>query len=186
MHPEPFRSAPRSLPPALLAILLAPLLAILAGVPACASQQVGPPAATAANTATNSLQHIRIEIRTAEGRHWFNVSVAETEAQQQQGLMFVRSLPEDTGMLFPQRVPRIMSMWMKNTLIPLDMLFIDGAGAIVCLREKAVPESLDIINCDKPVMDVLEIAGGEAARRHIRVGDTVVRTAPTAADSKRR
>ena len=186
MPPETFRSVRRSLPPILLEMLSAMLLAMLPSMPACASQQAAPPPATAANSAADSLQHIRIEIRTAEGRHWFNVSVADTEALQEKGLMFVRSLAEDTGMLFPQRVPRTMSMWMKNTLIPLDMLFIDAAGKIVCLREKAVPESLEIINCDKPVMEVPEIAGGQAAQRHITVGDTVVHAAPTTAKSPRR
>jgi uncharacterized membrane protein (UPF0127 family) len=165
---------------------LAILLATLPTMPACASQPAVPPSAAAVQPAPDALTHVRIEIRTAEGRHWFNASVADTPALQEKGLMFVRSLPEDTGMLFPQPVPRTMSMWMKNTLIPLDMLFIDGAGKIVCLREKAVPESLAIINCDKPVMEVLEIAGGQAAQRHITVGDTVMHAAPAAANSIRR
>ena len=149
------------------------MLALLPVMPACASQPAASPPPATPEAAADSLQHLRIEIRTADGRHWFNVSVADTEAVQEKGLMFVRSLPEDTGMLFPQRVPRIMTMWMKNTLIPLDMLFIDAAGRIVCLREQAVPESREIIGCDQPVMEVLEIAGGESARRHIAVGDQV-------------
>jgi uncharacterized protein len=65
-------------------------------------------------------------------------------------------------------------MWMKNTLIPLDMLFIDARGKIVCLLANAKPESLEILSCDKPVKAVLEIGGGEAGRRGIKVGDTVI------------
>jgi uncharacterized membrane protein (UPF0127 family) len=178
MRPDSLCGTPVRLPGMLLAML--PL------VPACASQPATVPPAASQKGAADSLQHLRIEIRTADGRHWFNVSLADTEALQEKGLMFVRSLPEDTGMLFPQRVPRTMSMWMKNTLIPLDMLFIDGAGKIVCLREKAVPESLEIISCDQPVMEVLEIAGGQSAQRHIAVGDTVSHAAPTPANPIRR
>ena len=166
MCPETFRVAPWRVPLMMLALL--PVM------PACASQPAASPPPGTRATAADSLQHLRIEIRTADGRHWLNVSVADTDAVQEKGLMFVRSLPADTGMLFPQRVPRIMTMWMKNTLIPLDMLFIDAAGRIVCLREQAVPESLELIGCDKPVMEVLEIAGGESARRHIAVGDAVI------------
>ena len=88
--------------------------------------------------------------------------------------MFVTHLPSDEGMLFPEDKPKIMSMWMKNTLIPLDMLFIDTRGKIVCLLANAKPESLEILSCDKPVKAVLEIGGGEAERRGIKVGDTVV------------
>jgi uncharacterized membrane protein (UPF0127 family) len=77
-------------------------------------------------------------------------------------------------MLFPQPEPRVMSMWMKNTFIPLDMLFIDAGGRIVCLLEQTKPQSLDMLSCDKPVKAVLEINGGEARKRSIRVGDRVV------------
>ena len=84
--------------------------------------------------------------------------------------MFVTHLPSDEGMLFPEDKPQIMSMWMKNTLIPLDMLFIDTRGRIVCLLANAKPESLQILSCDKPVKAVLEIGGGEAERRGIKVG----------------
>ena len=115
-----------------------------------------------------------LEIRTASSRQWFTIRIADTEERQEQGLMYVRALPADEGMLFPQATPRIMSFWMKNTLIPLDMLFITARGRIACLREQAKPLVLDLISCGKPVTAVLEIGGGEAARRGIRKGDTVV------------
>lgn len=115
-----------------------------------------------------------LEIRSASGRQWFNIRIADTEARRELGLMFVTRLPADEGMLFPEDQPQIMSMWMKNTLIPLDMLFIDKRGHIVCLLENAKPESLEILSCKKPVRAVLEIGGGEARHRGIQVGDQVI------------
>jgi uncharacterized membrane protein (UPF0127 family) len=115
-----------------------------------------------------------LEIRSRAGRHWLKVYLAQSNEQQMQGLMFVRDLPADEGMLFPLATPRIMTMWMKNTLIPLDMLFIDASGRVACVRVKAVPQSLDLISCDKPVKAVLEIGGGQAAARGLAVGDSVL------------
>ena len=132
------------------------------------------PARAQAIASLDTFPRSTLEIRSAAGRHWLKIWLAETGAQQEQGLMFVRTLPDDQGMLFPLERPRIMTMWMKNTLIPLDMLFIDRKGRVVCLRERAVPESLALISCEQPVKAVLEIAGGQAAMRGIKVGDTVV------------
>ncbi len=115
-----------------------------------------------------------LQIHAASGLNWFNIRIADTQAHRELGLMFVTQLPSDEGMLFPEEKPQIMSMWMKNTLIPLDMLFIDTRGKIVCLLANAKPESLEILSCDKPVKAVLEIGGGEADRRGIKVGDTVI------------
>ena len=115
-----------------------------------------------------------LEIRSAGGRQWFNIRIADTEPRRELGLMYVTRLPSDEGMLFPAEKPQIMSMWMKNTYIPLDMLFIDAHGRIVCLLEGTKPESLEILSCASPVKAVLEIAGGEAQRRGIKVGDTVI------------
>jgi uncharacterized protein len=114
-----------------------------------------------------------LEIRTATGRQWFTIRIADTDERQEQGLMFVRTLPADEGMLFPQATPRIANFWMKNTLIPLDLLFISAHGRIACIRAMAKPLRLDLISCPKPVKAVLEIGGGEAARRGIGVGDVV-------------
>ena len=115
-----------------------------------------------------------LEIRGAHGRQWFNIRIADTGARQELGLMFQTRLAADEGMLFPQPKPQIMSMWMKNTYIPLDMLFIDSQGRIVCLLADTKPQSLDILSCPKPVKAVLEIGGGEAAERGIRMGDRVI------------
>jgi uncharacterized membrane protein (UPF0127 family) len=128
----------------------------------------------AALAADEGFPRSALQIHTRSGLNWFNIRIADTEAHRELGLMFVTRLPSDEGMLFPEDKPKIMSMWMKNTLIPLDMLFIDSHGKIVCLLANTRPESLDILSCDQPVKAVLEIGGGEAQRRGIALGDTVV------------
>jgi hypothetical protein len=152
-------------------LLYALLLSLAVSLPR--SGQAG----AAAPLALSDFAHSALEIRSKAGRHWFKVYLAENTEQQMQGLMFIRALPADEGMLFPLQTPRIMNMWMKNTLIPLDMLFIDVHGKVVCVRERAEPESLALISCDKPVKAVLEIGGGQAGMRGIGVGDTVVHSA---------
>jgi uncharacterized protein len=115
-----------------------------------------------------------LEIRTRTGIELFDVWIADTSERSQQGLMFQKWLPTDRGMLFPQAVPRVMTMWMKNTLIPLDMLFIDAQGRIAYIRENATPQSEDIISAPIPVKAVLELAGGLTSKHGIRVGDRVL------------
>jgi len=124
--------------------------------------------------ANDSFPRSALQIRGAHGLNWFNIRIADTQEHRELGLMFVTHLPSEEGMLFPEDKPQNITMWMKNTLIPLDMLFIDTHGKILCVIENAKPESLDIIRCDKPSKAVLEIGGGEARRRGIKVGDTVV------------
>jgi uncharacterized protein len=110
-------------------------------------------------------------------RH-FDVWIADTPARQEQGLMFVRDLPPGQGMLFPEQKPRQMTMWMKNTYIELDLVFIGEKGAIDQIIERAHPLSLETLSSDKPVAAVLEIKGGEAARLGLKVGDRVTWTLP--------
>jgi uncharacterized membrane protein (UPF0127 family) len=145
--------------------LLLPCFVLLCAAPLLQAQAPVP---------LDSFPRSTLEIRSSGGRHWLKVWIASTPAQQMQGLMFVRQLSDDEGMLFPLAQPRVMTMWMKNTLIPLDMLFIDSKGRVACVRERTEPESLDLISCDTPVKAVLEIAGGQARTRGIGVGDTVV------------
>jgi len=103
----------------------------------------------------------------------FQVWLADTPQRQAQGLMFVRSLPDMRGMLFVHDQPRPMSMWMKNTYIPLDMVFIDGKGRIQQIVEQTTPHSLALIQSKEPALAVLEIAGGEAKRLGIHAGQHV-------------
>jgi uncharacterized membrane protein (UPF0127 family) len=114
-----------------------------------------------------------LEIKNGKVVRTFTIWVAETPQQQMQGLMFVNDLPPDQGMLFPQKDPRVMSMWMKNTYIPLDMVFIDSRGRVAKIAASTEPHSLRTISSDKPVSAVLELKGGEAARRGIRLGDRI-------------
>ena len=112
-----------------------------------------------------------LTIVTPNGRqHLFNVWVADTDAHREQGLMMVKSLAPNTGMLFIFDQPEKVQMWMKNTLIPLDMLFIDSTGRIDSIAEKTQPMSLTIISAKKPVIAVLEIAGGVATKNGINAG----------------
>lgn len=114
-----------------------------------------------------------------DARH-FTIWIADTEARQEQGLMFVRDLPAGQGMLFPQKPPRPMSMWMKNTYVELDMVFIGEKGVIDQIIARAHPLSLETLSSEKPVAAVLEIKGGEAARLELKVGDRVSWSAPPA------
>lgn len=115
-----------------------------------------------------------LTIISSTGPHRFKVEVAETPAQMTQGLMFRRSLAADGGMLFDYKEPTMATMWMRNTLIPLDMLFVDAQGRIVNIRQRAVPQSLDVIAAATPVRAVIELNGGTAARLGIAPGDRVI------------
>ncbi|GAA4254755.1 DUF192 domain-containing protein [Azospirillum formosense] len=108
------------------------------------------------------------------GKYRFDVELAETPAQQAQGLMFRETMAADAGMLFTYNRPQPASFWMKNTLIPLDMIFIGSDGRIVNIHANAVPQSLDAVNSAGPVKGILEINGGMSARLGIRPGDRVV------------
>jgi len=112
-----------------------------------------------------------------DARH-FDVWIADNAAREEQGLMFVRDLPATQGMLFPQVKPRKMTMWMKNTYIELDIVFIGEKGAIDKIIEHAKPLDLTTLDSDKPVTAVLELKGGEAARQELKVGDHVTWSAP--------
>lgn len=120
------------------------------------------------------------KLEISEGKkikHVFQVWLADTPGRQAQGLMFVRSLPPARGMLFVHDVPRPMSMWMKNTYIPLDMVFIDGHGLIAQIVEQTTPHSLDLIRSKDPALAVLEIAGGESKRLGLHPGQRVTHSA---------
>lgn len=115
-----------------------------------------------------------VEVRATNGIHRFRAWVADTPSRQAQGLMFVRDLAPDAGMLFVSRAPRIISMWMKNTYVSLDMLFVGESGRIVSIAANTNPHSVATVSSGVPAIAVLEIRGGEAERRGIRVGDRVV------------
>lgn len=114
-----------------------------------------------------------LTILSGEAEHSFTVELANDPEEVQMGLMNREELAADAGMLFDFGQPREANMWMKNTLISLDMLFIDPDGKVLAIAREAVPGSLRRINPGVPVKAVLELAGGRAAELGIEPGDTV-------------
>ena len=122
------------------------------------------------------LEQAPLTIESSGRKHRFTVEVAETPEQQAQGLMNRQSLAPDRGMIFPRNQPGDASFWMKDTLIPLDIIVIRTDGTIARIAENTVPMSLDPIPSLEPVGAVLEIAGGRSAELGIKPGDKVVWT----------
>lgn len=114
-----------------------------------------------------------LQIVTRNGVEEFRVELAQTPEELARGLMFRRELPERQGMLFDFLAEQHVGFWMRNTLIPLDMLFIGADGVIRHLHENAVPLSEETIASRYPVRAVLEINGGLARKLGIRPGDRV-------------
>lgn len=119
------------------------------------------------------LPHTVLVIDTAAGAAKFDVEVAGDRRSQEYGLMNRKYLPKDAGMIFDFGSPSMTSFWMKNTLIPLDMIFIRQDGTISSIAPDAVPMSLASIPSTEPVRAVLEINGGEAAKLGIYPGQKV-------------
>ena len=146
----------------LLVAALGLLTMALAAPPMARSQQMRPDF------------HIeKIEVITLRGRHPLTVEVAETQEQRSFGLQFRRQLASDRGMLFNFGKPQPIFMWMKNTLIPLDMVFIDEKGKVTGVAANTTPLSLEVIPSGAPVLGVLEIAAGNAARLGIAKGSLI-------------
>lgn len=107
-------------------------------------------------------------------KHVFTVEVALTEQQQDTGLMFRPTVPADTGMIFPMSTPQVADFWMKNTIAPLDMVFIGADGTIKTIAENTVPYSLKTDSSNVPVLATLELQAGITAAEGISVGDKVI------------
>lgn len=106
--------------------------------------------------------------------HKFEVEIADTDETREKGLMYRRHMADNRGMLFEMGATAPVGFWMKNTLIPLDILFIDGAGVIKKIHANAVPGDLSPLLSEVPVTGVLEINGGLAKTLGIAPGDKVV------------
>ena len=132
------------------------------------------PGASLGDAEPQSYATAPLTIITAGGSRHFNVELAATPEQMERGLMFRQELAPDAGMLFDFKQPTMATMWMRDTLIPLDMLFVDAKGRIVYIHERAVPRSDAIIAAPSPVRAVIELNGGTAARLGIRPGDRVI------------
>jgi uncharacterized membrane protein (UPF0127 family) len=126
---------------------------------------VGPRLATAAEQT--------LEIASRTGVHSFAVEMAVTDEQRARGLMYRRELPEGRGMLFDFFREQAITMWMQNTYIPLDMIFIRGDGRILSIAENTEPLSTRVISSGGPARAVLEVIGGTVKKLGIRPGDRV-------------
>lgn len=116
----------------------------------------------------------RLTLVTAAGEHVIDIEIAESEQDKALGLMYRTSLPPKRGMLFPYSTPHEVTMWMKNTYISLDMVFIRADGTVHRIEAFTEPRSEAIIASNGPVVAVLELVGGEAARLGLKPGDRVL------------
>lgn len=114
-----------------------------------------------------------LEIVSKSGVHSFTVEIADNDATREKGLMFRRSLPEGSGMLFDFHQAQDVGFWMQNTYIPLDMIFIRADGRIHRISENTEPLSTKTIRAGAPVRAVLEVIGGTARKLGIAPGDRV-------------
>ena len=113
-------------------------------------------------------------LATSGGEHPITVEVAESPADKAKGLMFRRTLGEQEGMLFLYTEPQDVAMWMRNTYLPLDMVFIDKAGIVTQIAERTVPFSEERIESGGAILGVLEINGGLSERLGLKPGDRVI------------
>jgi uncharacterized protein len=160
-----------------VAISLAALFVIVALVLGWLWPRLHPPRDGVSNGATGQaseqFERQTMELITATGRHVLEIEVARSPEQQALGLMYRTALPENYGMLFPHAVPREAGMWMKNTYLPLDMVFISETGRVHHIVRNTEPHSTEIISSNGPVAAVLELPAGAADRYGLKVGDQV-------------
>lgn len=123
----------------------------------------------------------KLTIHSADGDHTFSIEIVDTAESRAQGLMYRQELAPDAGMLFDFLDDREVSFWMRNTFIPLDMLFITGEGVVKNIHVNARPHDPTGIPSDGPVQFVLEIPGGRSVELGIEAGDTVTHPRITAA-----
>jgi len=132
------------------------------------------PALAQAPAVPQSFAKDTLSIETADGKtHRFTVELAITPQQQMQGLMFRRQMAADAGMLFVYQRPEPAAFWMRNTFIPLDMIFIGPDGRILNIAERTVPQTDTPVPSAGPVKGVLELNGGATSRLGIKPGDRV-------------
>ena len=120
------------------------------------------------------MRHETLTLVTASGERKIDIEVARSMDEQARGLMFRTALPDTSGMLFPYDPPRELTMWMKNTYIPLDMVFIRADGVIHRIEVRTEPLSEAVISSGGPMAAVLELAGGAAERLGLKPGDRAI------------
>jgi uncharacterized protein len=145
---------------------------VLACSPQAPAQNAPVDSAAQDPRAQTGLREVPLTIRSKNKLHHFTVQIAATPDQQEKGLMFRRSLGADQGMIFPYEPPQEVAFWMKNTLIPLDIIYIRSDGTIVRIT-KAEAMDLTPLPSGEPIAAVLEIRSGRAAELGIVEGDVV-------------
>ena len=120
-----------------------------------------------------AIEQVMLCVKSGTRVRGFTTEMARSPQQQQQGLMFRTAIADTNAMLFPFPDTRMASFWMKNTLIPLDIIFIGADHRIVNIAANTTPYSLEPVESDAPVTAVLEVRGGLTAQFGIRAGDRV-------------
>lgn len=115
----------------------------------------------------------RLEIITSSGTHEFQVEIADTPGERSKGLMYRKSMPQNQGMLFDFHVEGPVMMWMKNTYIPLDMVFVSREGVVTRVAANTVPMSEEVISSGGPAYAVLELNAGVADKIGLKAGDEI-------------
>jgi uncharacterized membrane protein (UPF0127 family) len=157
---------------ALRALAFAAVVGWVATLPACKNAGEQKPSADSGSAVAGPLSaRVNVDV----GGRWvtFRCELARTPAEHERGLMFRKELAPDAGMIFVFDRPFVQTFWMKNTLIPLDMVFIGADRRIVGIVENAEPETLTGRGVREPSQFVLEIGGGVAAKLGIRTGQRV-------------
>lgn len=166
------QSARRLLAPALLACTL------FLGVAHATDTPEGAPPNVTAKDLDRAFQRSSLQIATPDARlHDFNIWIADDDQHRARGLMFIKELKADDGMLFIYPEPHPVAMWMKNTYVPLDMLFVAADGKVLRVVANTKPLSLDTIESGGPALGVIELAAGTAARLKIVPGAQVMHPA---------
>ena len=131
---------------------------------------------TNANANANEItfQNSSLTIQTKDSEYIFNIEIAITEQERSRGLMHRKELKQTEGMLFLYPKNQIIKMWMKNTLIPLDMIFINNSGKIIDIFKMTIPKDLTPIGPDVKLKGVLEINGGLTSYLNINKGDFII------------
>lgn len=128
---------------------------------------------TASGSAQETMRVETVTVTTAKGSFKFQTEIADTQPTRERGLMFRKTMQQDRAMLFHWGQPLVASMWMQNTYISLDMLFIAGDGTVRFVAENTKPMSRDIVSAGIEVAAVLEIVAGTAQRIGLKAGDKV-------------
>jgi uncharacterized membrane protein (UPF0127 family) len=131
-------------------------------------------AAQAETAEAEACDPMTVRVMTSTGPVPFDIELAQTASERARGLMYRESMPTDAGMLFVYEKPAPVSFWMKNTLIPLDMIFTDQRGVIVSIHKNAIPHDETPIFGGEAVFSVLELNAGVSLAKNIKIGDVLL------------